>query len=104
MGTKNGGKAKYCQYTLQIPKSGSKILSKLHHFRDKCIFALYAEIQDGQKRKSDFCEKSPVDYADTLQVKTFVKIALSHTVSDKCAFVFCAEIQDGHQKWRESDF
>ena len=41
-----------------------------------------AEIQDGhQKREINFCEKSPVDSADTLWVKNFVEIALSRSVS-----------------------
>ena len=43
----------------------------------------YAEIHDGlQKwRGSHFCEKLPVDYADTLWVKNFIEIAQSRTVS-----------------------
>ena len=47
----------------------------LHHFRDKCVFAFYAEIHDAYKNDTnDFWEKSPVDSADTLGVKTFNKI------------------------------
>ena len=49
-----------------------------------------------------FWEKSPVDSADTLRVKNFIKIALSRTVIEMNAFY--AEIQDGHQKWQENDF
>ena len=50
---------------------------------DKCAFARYEEIQDGRQkwRESNFCEKSPVAYADTLRVKNFVEISLSRTVS-----------------------
>ena len=53
-----------------------------HRFRDKCVFAFYAEIQDGRQkwRKNDFWEKLPVDSAYTVRVKNFVKINLSHTV------------------------
>ena len=35
----------------------------------------------------DFCEKSPVDSADTLQIKNFVKIDLSHSISEINAFL-----------------
>ena len=41
------------------------------------FFAFYAEM----KKDGDFC-KSPVDSADTLWVKSFVKIALSCSVSE----------------------
>ena len=63
--------------------------SILLHFRNKRVFAFNAEIQDGcQKwRENDFCEKSPVDFADTLQVKTFVEIALPRSVSEINAFL-----------------
>ena len=38
---------------------------------------------DREKRQeTDLCEKSPVDPADTLGVKFFVKIALFFTVSE----------------------
>ena len=42
-------------------------------------FVFYAEIQDAYKNgaKNDFWEKSPVDSADTLGVKTFDEIVLS---------------------------
>ena len=58
-------------------------------FRDKHVFAFYAEIQDGcQKwRENNFWEKSPVDSADTLRVKNFVEIALSHSVSEINVFL-----------------
>ena len=53
-------------------------------FRNKCAFAFYAEIQDGRQkqREKDFCERSPVDSADTLCIKNFVEIALSHSISE----------------------
>ena len=66
-------------------------------------FVFYAEIQDGcQKwRENDFWENLRVDSVDTLWIKIFIEIALSHTISrDKCVFAFYAEIQDGRQKWR----
>ena len=52
-----------------------------------------------------FFGKSPVDSADTLWVKNFVEIALSHFISEiNGFFAFSAEIQDGRQKWWENDF
>ena len=66
-------------------------------FRDKHVFAFYAEIQDGR-------QKSSVDSTDTLQVKNFVEIAISLHFRDKGVFAFYAEIQDGHQKLQENDF
>ena len=53
-------------------------------------------------RKTFFCEKSPVESADTLWVKNFVVITLSRSVSKINAFY--TEIQDGRQKWQENDF
>ena len=46
-----------------------------HRFRDKCIFAFYAEIQGGRQiwRENNFWEKSPVDSTDTLGVKILTK-------------------------------
>ena len=48
----------------------------------------YAEIQDGRQkwREKDFCEKSPVDFGDTLWVKNFVEISVSCSVSEICIF------------------
>ena len=70
--------------------------------QDICIFAFYAEIQDGRQkwRESDFCEKPPVDSADNLQVRNFVEITLSRTV---CQInVFCIFVlrrnSSNHQK------
>ena len=54
-------------------------------FREKYVFAFYAEIQDGRKKKwqeSDFCKMLPADSVDTLGVKNFVEIALYCTVSE----------------------
>ena len=55
-----------------------------HHFGDKCVFAFYAEIQDGRQKwqENNISQNLPEDCADTLLVKTFVEIALSHTVSE----------------------
>ena len=46
-----------------------------HRFRDKCVFAFYAEIQDGCQKwwENNFWENSPVESAYTLQVKNFVE-------------------------------
>ena len=48
-----------------------------------CVCVFKAEIKDGRQKwqENDFSEKSPVDSADTLWVKNFVEIALSHSVS-----------------------
>ena len=55
--------------------------------------------------KAIFCEKRPVDSADTLRVKNFVENALSRTIAKiKKRFCIYVEIQDGRQKWREIDF
>ena len=52
-----------------------------HCFQDKCIFAIYSEIQDGHQKwwENDFCKKSPVNSADTL-----CEITLSRSVSGFC--------------------
>ena len=62
--------------------------SILFRFRDKHVFVIYAEIQDGcQKwRENNFCKKSPVDSANILRVKNFVEIAPSCSVSEINAF------------------
>ena len=66
------------------------------------FFAFYAKIQDSWE--NDFWGKSQVDSADTLWVKSFVKITLSRSVSEINTFLaFYAEIQNGHQKRREND-
>ena len=59
----------------------------LHRFRDKCVFALYAEIQDGRPKWQDrIFEKRRQLTADTLGVENYIKITLSHTVSEINAF------------------
>ena len=66
-----------------------------------------AEIQDGRQkwRENNFCDKTPVDSADTLRIKNYVEIALSRSIIEINAFfVFNTEIQDGRQKWRENNF
>ena len=80
---------------------GSKILSKSHYLAPTTIteikaFQSYAEIQDGHQksRKNKFWEKSPVDCADILRVKNFVKIVISFTVSK----IYALLPQDGHPK------
>ena len=80
--------------------------SILHHFRDKCIFAFCAEIQDAYKNdaKNNFWEKSPVDSTDTLGVKTFDKIVLSLTVFKINAFMcFTQKFKMASKKWWEND-
>ena len=54
-----------------------------------CII-FHAKIQDGRQKwqENDFWENSPVDSADTLQVKYFAEIALSRTVSVINAFLY----------------
>ena len=82
----------------------------------------HAEIQDGRQkwRENDFCEKLPVDSAETLWVKNFVQKILSKSLCvgqkfprnrsislcfrDKHIFAFNTEIQDGRQKWQENNF
>ena len=54
-------------------------------------FFFFFFLRSTQKFKmtaNDFCEeKFPVDSADTLRIKNFVKIALSHSVSEINAFL-----------------
>ena len=94
MATKSGGKrflekvaSRLCTYP--VGKEFRRNRSISLRFRDKCFFAFYAETQDGwQKcRKNNFRKKSPVDSADTLRIKNFVEIALSHSVSEINAFL-----------------
>ena len=70
---------------LQIPwgQKFHRNCSIAHHFRDKCVFVFYAEIQDGHKKwqENDSWEKSPVVTADILRIKNFVEIALSRIIS-----------------------
>ena len=87
------------------------------HFQDKQVFVFNAEIQDGCQKwqENNFWEKSEVDSADTLWVKSFlVKVAsrlatyptgqkirrnrsISLCFQDERFFAFNAEIQDGRQ-------
>ena len=48
------------------------------------VFAYNTEIQDGHQkwRENNFWEKWPLDSADTLQVKNFIKIALVRSISE----------------------
>ena len=107
MAANTGGKAFFCE---KSPVDSAYMLwvknhSISHHFRDKCAFVFYTEIQDGCQKwwESDICLKSPVDCSYTLWAKNFVEIALSRTVSKISVSTFHAEIQDGCQKWREGD-
>ena len=64
-------------------------------FRDKHVFAFNAEIQGGRQkwRENDFCEKSPIDSADTLQIKFFYQNqSILLCFRDKCVCAFNAEI------------
>ena len=66
--------------------------------QDKCVFALYAEIQDGRRkwRLSIFVKHRQF----TLQIPCGLKI------SSKSLYLkhLELEIQDGSQNWRESHF
>ena len=67
------------------------------------FFPFYAKIPHSWE--NDFWGKLPVDSPDTLQIKNFIEITLSHSVSEINTFsAFYAEIQDGRQKWQENDF
>ena len=59
-------------------------------FRNKRIFVFNTEIQDGRQKGQEnvfFCEIMPIDSADTLRVKKFVKIALPHSISEINTFL-----------------
>ena len=58
-------------------------------FQDKRVFAFYTEIQDGRQkwRENDFWDKPHIDSADTLWIKNFVEITLSHSVSEINTFL-----------------
>ena len=94
MPAKNGGKWFWVKLASRLSRydGGQKFYqnhSFLHSFQNRCVFWFYAEIQDGHKkwRENDFWEKSTVDPADSLWVKYFVEIALSHTVSEINVFL-----------------
>ena len=75
-------------YDLGIKKF-RRNLSFSHHFRDKCVFAFYAEIQDGHQnwRETDFWQNLTDEYVYTLGVKNFVNLSLSCTISEIHAFL-----------------
>ena len=56
---------------------------------DEFFFFLRQKFQNGHQKwkENDFWENSPLDSADTLPLKNFVKITLSHTVSKINAFL-----------------
>ena len=60
-----------------------------HRFQDKCLFAFYAEIQDGCQKwqENDFWLEVADDSAYTLHVKNFIQIfSMLHSFPDK---IFC---------------
>ena len=105
MAAKSGGKTilvKSRQYTLLIPCM-SKILSKSTRFRNKGIFALNAEIQDGRQkwRENDFAKSRQY----TLLIPCMSRIwSKSLRFRNKGIFTLNAEIQDGRQKCQEKGF
>ena len=77
MASKSGRK------TIFVGQKFRRNRSILLRFQDKRVFVFNAEIQDDCRwQENNFWEKSPVDCADTLRVKNFVKIALSHSISE----------------------
>ena len=58
----------------------SRIVSEINAFLH---FTQKFKMATKKWQQNDFWEKSPVDSADTLGVKTFNKIAVSHTVSEE---------------------
>ena len=107
MAAKSGGKQflgkvinRHCRYPVGQKFCRNYSISLC--YRDKHVFAFYAEIQDGRQKwwENDFCKESPVDSADTMWVKNFVEIAVSRSISEiNTFFLFYAEIQDGPQKF-----
>ena len=96
---------KISRFTLVVKNSAkialSHTISEMHAF---CIFCRKFKMAAKNGRKQFLEKKSPVYSADTLEVKHFVKITISHRFQDKCIFAFYAEIQDGRQKWQENNF
>ena len=68
-----------------------------NHFRDKCVFAFYAEIQYGcQKwRENHFWQKVADNSTHTLRFKTFVdrSIQFVYHLQDKCLFPFSITVK-----------
>ena len=105
MDAKSGGKTIFCK---KSPVDSADIL-RIKNFRrnhsislryqDKRVFAFNAEIQDGRQKwqENDFCEKSPVDFADTLWVKNFIKIDLSRSVSEINVFLHFMAAKNGRK-------
>ena len=58
-------------------------------YQDKHVLAFNTEIQDGHQKwqEKEFCEKSPVNFPDTLWVKNCIEIAPSRSVSKINAFL-----------------
>ena len=94
MAAKSGGKtifAKSCSRLCSYPV-GQKFRRNRSislRFWNKWVFVFNAETQDGRQKwwENNFCEKSPVDCADTLWVKNFVEIALSRSISEINVFL-----------------
>ena len=75
----------------------------LLHFQDKCIFAVYAEIQDGPQKwqENNFGEKSLADSGDTLWVKKFHRnCSILLCFRDKRVFSFLKQKFDMASKSR----
>ena len=69
-----------------------------HHFRGKCVFAFYTEIQDGRQKwwENDFWETVADDSVYTLGGQKFCRNrSISHCFQDKHVFVYYVEIQNG---------
>ena len=90
MAAKNGGKTilekKVARRFYGYPTVQNFRRKISFHFRDKHVFVFNAKNEDGRQkwRENNFGEKLPVDCGtvDTLWVKIFVEIALSHSVSE----------------------
>ena len=94
MGAKSGGKtilgkvaSRLCRYP-----AGQKFCrnhSSLACFRDKHVFAFFAEIQDGHQKwwENDFWEMSPVKSIYTLWIKNLVEIAVSSSIIEINGFL-----------------
>ena len=72
----------------------------------ECVFLFFIFFGRQQWRENNFWEKSPVNSADTLWVKTKISSKSFYLAPflDKCFYAFYTEIQDGHQNWRENNF
>ena len=64
----------------------------MYRFQDKCVYVLYAEIQDGQQkwRENDLWEMSPVDSADTLEGQKFRRnCSITHCFRENTFLLLC---------------